>query len=318
MKHRKEMIAGVVFIPGGGWIYGDSDSYHGVTVHIASKLHVMLVSIDYRKAHEHPFPAAVDDCEKATIWFLKNAERLKVDPNRIAIVGEGSGGNLAAAITQRLRFDEKHNTLPSVKLQVLFYPMLQAFDFNTPSYQQNGKDSSLLFTRAASARSWSFYMHGNDALVEELATNNHTSSSAKTNSSASKILSHDKIKYKLKSDNYVTPLSNYGNEDTYKRIQLILENPDFNPLFCDDLSGLPQTYITVGEFDVAEKTKKDNETSFGNRQSMNDKQNPRSRPHCPHATATPIGSWALTATTTVGTAPTRPGTMESSILSMGK
>ena len=210
-----------------------------------------MVLSSYRKVFQHQFPAALDDCTKATVWFLQNARRLNVDPSRIAVLGEGTGGNIAAAIVHRLRFNKEYSSVPNVKLQVLFYPLLQAFDFQTPSYQQNGNDPTLLFTTRMSARSWCLYMGGNNVnFVEEFITNNHTSSSAKTSSTPSKLLDHNRILNHFKVTNYTAPLSNYGNEEIYNKTRDFVENPEISPLFYTDLGGLPETYIAIGQFDV--------------------------------------------------------------------
>ena len=216
---------------------------------------IRLFSSSYRKANGDPFPSALEDCIKATTWFLRNAETYKVDPNRIAIVGEGAGGNLAAAVTQRLTFDNRYIDLPAVKFQGLFYPALQAFDFNLPSYLQNGNDPSLIYTKRMLATSWSLYLSGNDNLVELFITNNHTSPSAKTNSLPSRWLSSDRLQseHKRNQKDYTTTTrtsKKHGNENVYNEIKGIILDPNFAPMLRSELAGLPTTYITIGEYDV--------------------------------------------------------------------
>ena len=94
-------------------------------------------------------------------------------------MGDSAGGNLAAAVAQRLTFNPKYQDLPRIKLQVLIYPCLQAFDFQTPSYQRNG-DYLTLLNRPIMAYVWDQYMYGHKGSAQKaMAINNHTSVAAK-------------------------------------------------------------------------------------------------------------------------------------------
>ena len=117
-----------MFFHGGGWIFGDLDTHEGLCLRLAHESGCRVISVGYRLAPEHKFPAGVEDCYAATMWVADNAERLRIDPRRIAVAGDSAGGNLAAVIGQMAK--EKGG--PHIALQVLIYPVLDLIT-ETPS-----------------------------------------------------------------------------------------------------------------------------------------------------------------------------------------
>lgn len=117
-RDRPDPLPGVVHFHGGGWVLRDLDVGDWLCSHVARAAGVVVMAVDYRVAPRDPFPAAVDDADAATAWIAHNAGRFGVDPDRLAVMGESAGGNLAAvtAITAR---DEGW---PRFRLQVLLYP----------------------------------------------------------------------------------------------------------------------------------------------------------------------------------------------------
>ncbi len=109
---------GLVFFHGGGFVVGSIDSYDRCCRALASKARVVVVSIDYRLAPEHRFPAAVDDAISATRWVIANAAALGVDPGAVAVGGDSAGGTLAAVAAQALRADARQPAF-----QLLVYPL---------------------------------------------------------------------------------------------------------------------------------------------------------------------------------------------------
>jgi acetyl esterase len=109
----------VVYFHGGGWVTGSIGTHDGLCRRIARGASCRVLSVDYRLAPEHRFPAAADDCEAAYQWAARSSSSLGIDPARIAVAGDSAGGNLAAVVAART---EKLTHPP--RLAVLLYPAL--------------------------------------------------------------------------------------------------------------------------------------------------------------------------------------------------
>ncbi|MNF78707.1 Carboxylesterase NlhH [compost metagenome] len=116
----------IVYLHGGGWVVGDLDSHDFICAELASTLGVLVIAVDYRRAPEHPFPAAFDDCLK--VWRALRTGPFQLDPERMLVAGDSAGGNLAAALCLALR--DAGEPLPCA--QVLIYPGLGG-DHRLPS-----------------------------------------------------------------------------------------------------------------------------------------------------------------------------------------
>ncbi|XP_055364684.1 arylacetamide deacetylase-like 4 isoform X2 [Betta splendens] len=168
---RGGLRRGLVYFHGGGWVLGSIDSVDEVCRYLAQESDSTVVSVGYRLAPEHRYPAPLDDCQAATCHFLSAAEaEFGVDPRRVAVGGDGAGANLAAALCQRLaRAEDGH--LPSPRAQILLYPALQMADFNLPSYQQNHA-VPILF-RGRMAFYFLQYLSGDVSLCQDVLEGNH-------------------------------------------------------------------------------------------------------------------------------------------------
>jgi acetyl esterase len=96
-------LPALVFFHGGGWVAGDLDTHDGFCRRLCAASGWRVVATDYRRAPEHPFPAALDDCLAATRWAAANAAALGIDPDRLGVGGDSAGGGLAAVVAQAAR-----------------------------------------------------------------------------------------------------------------------------------------------------------------------------------------------------------------------
>jgi len=127
---------GLVYVHGGGWVVGGLDEYDDVCAKLAAQAGRVVVSVDYRLAPEHPFPAAVDDSYAALQWTADHTDLLNVQPDRIAMGGDSAGGNLTAATALMARDEDG----PDIERQVLIYPAVNSPDIHQyESYEENGE-----------------------------------------------------------------------------------------------------------------------------------------------------------------------------------
>lgn len=185
---------GLFFIHGGGMVLGNLDSDDGVPTMLCETLGVVIVSVDYRLAPEHPAPAAIDDCVAALRWMGDHAADLGYDPDRLAVYGGSAGGGLAIATALMVR---DHGG-PAISFLMPIYPMID--DRNeTPSSREITEVG--IWDRDGNIESWGWYLGGKAA------------------------------------DQYSAPAR------------------------ATDLSGLPPTFIDVGEMDMF----RDEDIDFANR-----------------------------------------------------
>jgi acetyl esterase len=130
-----------VYFHGGGWVIGTLDTHDATCRALALKSGAAVLSIAYRLAPEHPYPAAADDCYEATRWAADRAASLGIDAAKIAVAGDSAGGNLAAAVAIMAR--DKGG--PALVHQLLIYPVTDV-DFDRPSYVANGTGDYFLST----------------------------------------------------------------------------------------------------------------------------------------------------------------------------
>ncbi len=139
----------LVFYHGGGWVIGSLETHDGLCREIVDAAGCMVVSVDYRLAPEHRFPACVDDAYAAACWVSDHAAAIGADASRVAVGGDSAGGHLAAVTAMTAR----DRTTPPIVFQLLVYPALE-HEFERPSMIENAEGYML----TADGMRW-FYRH---------------------------------------------------------------------------------------------------------------------------------------------------------------
>jgi acetyl esterase/lipase len=146
----------VVWMHGGGFVMGDLDTEHPWAARIARGSGMTVISVGYRRAPEHRFPAALDDVHAALAWTAEHAADLGIEPARIAVGGHAAGAGLAAAVALRAR--DEHG--PAIRFQLLNQPELD--DRQTTWSAQHFTDTPFM-TRAKVSASWAHYLGAADS-----------------------------------------------------------------------------------------------------------------------------------------------------------
>jgi acetyl esterase/lipase len=143
-----------VFLHGGGFVIGDLDTHDGQCRVLCSRVGAVVVSVDYRLAPEHRYPAALEDCWAATKWVIANAEKLGIDADRIGVGGDSVGGALATIVARKGR-----DAGTPFAAQLLLYPSTTCRQ-DAPSYSMYAFGYGL--TRDAMAWYWQQYIGDHD------------------------------------------------------------------------------------------------------------------------------------------------------------
>ncbi|XP_072547299.1 neutral cholesterol ester hydrolase 1a isoform X2 [Salminus brasiliensis] len=216
---------------------------------MAAELKTVVVTIDYRMAPDVRFPVQFQECLQASRFFLQPEvlQRYSVDPQRVAVCGDSAGGNLAAAVAQQIGKD--NGTAGKFKLQVLIYPVLQALDFNTASYQQN-QQIPILY-RELMAHYWLEYLGADPELIHSLLLNNHTAQDQKLLKTHRPKLDWTTILPKDKKKEFKPVVPSTGTPGILQQVPALLD-VRAAPLLAEleVLKFAPRAYIMTGEHDV--------------------------------------------------------------------
>ncbi|OQV18014.1 putative Arylacetamide deacetylase [Hypsibius exemplaris] len=224
----------IVYIHGGGWIYSFREIFAMMERYFVQQLDVVVVSVEYRLAPEHPHPQPFLDCVTAVKYLHRHAAEFGVDPAQISIAGDSAGGQLSAAVTIKLRDDGE----PFLQRQILISPATQFATFRLDSFQEN--DRYGILSKRAVIQFWLLYMNESAQYANEFNANEHVSE---------RVAHHKAWPYLQK---YQTFPQDHVKVD--EKVSKVLEakilDPYLCPMMADSLSGLPPALILVSEFDT--------------------------------------------------------------------
>ncbi|ELK15903.1 Arylacetamide deacetylase [Pteropus alecto] len=246
-KQSKALRRGIFYIHGGAWTFESAASQNNdlFSRWTADRLDAVVVSPNYRLLPKYHFPIQFEDVYNSLKWFLRKEVLAKygVNPERIGLVGSSSGGNLAAAVVQKILDDPESKFKP--KIQSLFYPALQILDMDTPSYQEN---SNFLPFRRLIARLRSEYLSIDRSLEKTIFSNQIVPVES---SHLLKFVNWSSLLPKRFIKGHVYNNRTYGSSELLKKYPDLLD-VRVSPLLADDkkLRSLPQTYIVTCQHDI--------------------------------------------------------------------
>lgn len=145
----------IVFFHGGGFSIGSITSHENITRSIARATSCVVISVEYRLAPEHPFPAGFDDAYAAVEWVAENSGEFNGDGTRLAVAGDSAGGNLAAAVSIKARDEEG----PAISLQILLYAPAT---FADTDFESRHNFSGYVLTEESGAKILGYYLPNKD------------------------------------------------------------------------------------------------------------------------------------------------------------
>ena len=201
-----------------------------------------FIFIRFRTAPQNPFPAAFEDALKATEGLLKREKLFRITPGKVILAGDGSGGNLAAAVSNVLK--------KKILMQVLINPALQVINFQTPSYQDNANALTGLTSAYRNVYHWLSYAGISKDFLQVTLDNAHVSNTVKKSLFSTYV----------DSKKYLPPYHRVTKKQTKKQktpnfivssaFSDVITDPRFSPMMSYHLDGIPNIYMITSQYDV--------------------------------------------------------------------
>lgn len=231
----------IIYFHGGGWTWMSVGVYDGALKHLANSTRVKVIAVEYRKAPQHVFPSAYDDCLAVTSYVVHNARQLGVRQDAIMVAGDGAGGNLAAAVALALR--------DKISMQILINPALQALNFATPSYQDNARLLPGITSAEKEAGNWLRYAGTSPRHLPLLLANQHVSLAHVTRLHGH-LDSRRHLPAYLNLTKKHTVVSRRAEPSAARDLDSVVTDPRFSPMLVSDVKGVASAYVVVSHYDV--------------------------------------------------------------------
>lgn len=160
---NQEVLPVIVYFHGGGWVFGDKDTYDRLIRELANGANAAVVFVNYSLSPEEKYPTALEEAYAATKWVSDNANLIGVNSKCLAVAGDSAGGNLATVVALL----SKMRGGPKIRFEVLFYPVTDA-SFDTVSYQDFAHGYYL--SRDAMKWFWNHYLPESDKRMQPMAS----------------------------------------------------------------------------------------------------------------------------------------------------
>jgi acetyl esterase/lipase len=240
----------ILYFHGGGYLIGTADVLEPITYLLSKNTNYIVIYTEFRLIPEHKYPAAVDDSLLVVKYLISKHKEYNVDLNKLIIMGDSAGGNLAAVISQTLL---KHK-IARPKLQALIYPLLQLFDLTLPSYQAVLKKRLLGTIDHENFKNFFYYYTGYE-VDDSIFANGHTTKQQKESPLAHYVSRQFLQKSVHYNDNSVCQRSLLNDTtEKYASMSQILLSSNVSPLLVDDsflLENTPMfTYVVTTGMDI--------------------------------------------------------------------
>ena len=231
----------IVYFHGGGWVLNFLDIYDASLSRLANKSGATIISVNYQKAPEHPFPIPFDDCYATLLWVAQNATELGVDISKLGVAGDSAGANLASAVALKAR-----DNAIALAFQLLIYPC-NGLDFETDSFLQNANGYGL--STQAMQWFWDQYLHGSLHDENPYAAPMRAKSLAGVAPSIVITAQYDPLV--SDSENYCAKLEKDGAEFIYKEFSGMIHG------FFANVAATPSSHLALdfAAKEIAERTK---------------------------------------------------------------
>ncbi|XP_028360845.1 arylacetamide deacetylase-like [Phyllostomus discolor] len=247
-RKSQALRRGLFYIHGGGMSLGSAAlfAYDELSRQTVNSLDAVVVSTDYRLAPKYHFPSQFEDVYNSLKWFLRQdvLEKYGVDPKRIGVSGDSAGGNLAAAVTQKLIDDP--DVKIKLKIQSLIYPALQTLDMDLPSYRDNALLPPL--TKSLTVRFWSEYFTTDRSLEKAMLFNQHTPVES---AQLFKFVNWSSLLPEIFKKGHLYKSPTHDTSELFKKYPGFLD-VRAAPLLADNdkLHSLPVTYVITCQYDI--------------------------------------------------------------------
>ncbi|XP_060062688.1 arylacetamide deacetylase-like [Ylistrum balloti] len=239
---RKANYPTLMYIHGGGWTWLTVNSYSAFLAQLANKTGTLIIAPEYRKAPLHHFPAPYRDCEIVMYQILLGKSGLPVDKYHVMVGGDGSGGNLAAAVAQEFR--------KKIFMQVLINPALQILDLHIPSYVDNHDVIGGITSPKRQIHQWLLYTKISLSYTSNLMKNSHVSPELRYSKFSSYVNSSQYMPHSLNITNRQTSTAYTYDFESVQTFQGIVTNTTLAPMMQTNLNGIPSAYVISSQYDV--------------------------------------------------------------------